>query len=197
MNLKYVGFVTLIMSATVSAETAYVTDNLRLGLHRAADTSDRSFRSLQSGQEIEILSRDRNYAHVRLPNGVEGYVKAGYLVFEKPAKLIVAETQAKVEQLEQDLAATKQAYAEPAATIAALNQQLEQTRAELATAGKAVTDLSSANDQYKTRHEQFKYSLPLSWVGGAMFVCLLTGFLAGLWWFDRESRKRHGGIRIY
>lgn len=197
MILKYTGFVTLILSASVMAETAYVTDNLRLGLHQAVDTSDRAFRSLQSGQEIEIISRDRNYAHVRLPGGVEGYVKAGYLVFEKPAKLIVAETQAKVQALEQELAETKEAYALPAATIAALNHQLEQTEAELDAAGTAVIELTSANKSYKTRHEQFKYSLPLSWVGGAMFVCLLMGFLGGLWWLDRAGRKRHGGIRIY
>ncbi len=44
------------------AETAYVTDILRLGLHRVEDTSDRAFRTLQSGQEMEILARDRNYA---------------------------------------------------------------------------------------------------------------------------------------
>lgn len=197
MNLKYVGFVTLMMSVTVLAETAYVTDNLRLGLHQAPDTSDRSFRSLQSGQEIEILSRDRSYAHVRLPSGVEGYVKAGYLVFEKPAKLIVAETQARVQQLEQELADTKAAYAVPGATIAALNQQLQQTQAELDSASSVAAELTHANENYKTRHEQFKYSLPLSWVGGAMLVCLLIGFLSGLWWLDRESRKRHGGIRIY
>ena len=44
------------------AETAYITDNLRLGLHQAADTSDRAFRTLESGQELEIISRNRNYA---------------------------------------------------------------------------------------------------------------------------------------
>jgi len=46
------------------AETAYITDNLRLGLHQAGDTSDRAFRTLESGQELEIISRDRNYANV-------------------------------------------------------------------------------------------------------------------------------------
>ena len=89
--------VLLMLPALLQAETAYVTDNLRLGLHQAADTSDRAFRSLDSGQQLEILSRDRNYAHVRLPDGVQGYVKAAYLVDDKPAKLIVAETQAEVD----------------------------------------------------------------------------------------------------
>jgi len=82
----------LFLPLLAGAQTAYVTDNLRLGLHQAADTSDRAFRSLDSGQELEVLSRDRNYAQVRLPDGTEGYVKVAYLVDDKPAKLIVAET---------------------------------------------------------------------------------------------------------
>ncbi len=85
------------------AETAYVTDNLRLGLHEAEDTSDRAFRSLESGQAMEILIRDRNYANVRLPDGTEGWVKNAYLVDDKPAKLIVAETQAERDALAAEL----------------------------------------------------------------------------------------------
>ena len=96
IKMRLVCGVVLLLPLLAVAETAYVTDNLRLGLHQAADTSDRAFRTLDSGQELEILTRDRNYAHVSLPDGVQGYVKAAYLVDEKPAKLIVAETQAEV-----------------------------------------------------------------------------------------------------
>jgi len=197
MRFRYVGMLTIFLSATVSAETAYVTDNLRLGLHQAADTSDRAFQTLESGQEIEVLNRDRNYAHVRLPDGVEGYLKAAYLVFDKPAKLIVAETQARVEQLEKELADTHEAFAVPGATIAALRQQLEQAQTDLESQSNQVEELTEANENYRSRHDQFKYSLPLPWVGSAMIVCLLCGFLAGLWWIDRKSRRRHGGIRVY
>ena len=38
--------VLLFMPLLAAAETAYVTDNLRLGLHTAEDTSDRAFRFL-------------------------------------------------------------------------------------------------------------------------------------------------------
>ena len=67
----------ILLPLVAGAETAYVTDNLRLGLHQAADTSDRAFRTLESGQELEILSRDRNYASVRLPDGVLGNCQSG------------------------------------------------------------------------------------------------------------------------
>ena len=79
----------LLLPVFAAAETAYVTDTLRLGLHQAADTSDRAFRSLESGQEFEVLSRSRLYAHIQLPDGTQGYVKAAYVVSEKPARLIV------------------------------------------------------------------------------------------------------------
>ena len=123
-----IGLVILVaMPAAALAETAYVTDNLRLGLHQAEDTSGKAFRTLESGQAVEILSRGRNYAHVQLPDGVQGYLKAAYLVFEKPAKLIVAETQAENEDLARQLEDTKRAFAAPAAAIAALEQELAET----------------------------------------------------------------------
>ena len=187
----------LLAAAQAAAQTEYVTDNLRLGLHQAQDTSDRAFRTLESGQALEILSRNRNYAHVRLPDGTTGYVKAAYLVDEKPAKLIVAETAARVEQLEAELAETKEAFAVPGATIAALEQELAARETSLEAAQSEVAELTDDNDNYRRRHEQFKYSLPASWVAGAAGVCLLVGFLLGLWHIDRKSRKKHGGIRIY
>ena len=187
----------IVLPFAAFAETAYITDNLRLGLHQAADTSDRAFRTLESGQELEIISRNRNYANVSLPDGVQGYVKAAYLVFEKPAKLIVAETQDANDNLKKELENTKAAFASPAATIESLQQQLAAREAALAESSGMITELAEENKDYQERYGQYKYSLPFKWVGGAMFVCLLGGYLFGLWWVDFQSRRRHGGIRIY
>ena len=187
----------LFVPLSAFAETAYITDNLRLGLHQAADTSDRAFRTLESGQELEIISRDRNYANVRLPDGTIGYVKAAYLVFDKPAKLIVTQTQNEVDRLKQELESTKAAFAAPAETIGSLEQQLAERNSALESSAARIAELTDENKDYEERYGQYKYSLPFKWVGGAMFVCLLGGLLIGLWWIDVRSRKRHGGIRIY
>ena len=187
----------LFMPLTVLAETAYITDNLRLGLHQAADTSDRQFRTLESGQVLEILSRDVNYANVRLPDGVEGYVKAAYLVFEKPAKLIVAETQGTVDSLQSEIDEMKAAFAAPAATIESLQQQLEASTVAIESGNAEVAAMSAELNDFRNRQSTYKYSLPFKWVGGAMFVCLLAGFLLGLWWIDQRIRRRHGGVRVY
>lgn len=192
------GLVILVaMPAAALAETAYVTDNLRLGLHQAEDTSDRAFRTLESGQPVEILSRGRNYARVQLPDGVQGYLKAAYLVFEKPAKLIVAETQAENEKLVRQLAETKQAFAAPAAAIAALENDIVERQSALDESTTRVEELTKENDRFRRRQDNSRYAMPLAWVAGALGVCLLAGFLVGLWFVDYRSRKRHGGIRIY
>ena len=188
-------FIAIPLSAI--AETAYVTDQLRLGLHRAEDTSDRSFRTLESGQEVEILSQNRNYANVRLPDGTVGYVKVAYLVTDKPAALIVAETQAENEKLQQELVRTKSQFAGPAATIDVLERQVAEQHAALDEGNRRVAELRAQNEDYLSRQEQYRHSLPVSWVIGATSVCLLAGFLGGLWWVDYRSRKRHGGFRIY
>jgi SH3 domain protein len=179
------------------AETAYVTDNLRLGLHQAVDTSDRAFRTLQSGQAVEILTRDRNYAHVQLPDGVLGYVKVNYLVYEKPAKLIVTETQVANEKLAQELEDTKRAFAGPAATIDSLESNVARQKAALAENDSKLQELIQENNRFRRRQSGYKYSMPFPWVASALGVCLLAGFLLGIWVVDYRSRKRHGGIRIH
>lgn len=191
------GLLLLIAPFVARAETAYVTDHLQLGLHRAPDTSDRPFRTLESGQALEVLSRNRNYAQVKLPDGTVGYVKVAYTVSEKPATLIVAETQAENERLTADLERTKAQFAEPAAAIDDLQQQVLEQNAALAKSAAQVEELTEANTRYVSRQEQYEYSLPLVWVAGAMLVCLIAGTLTGMWWLDYRSRKRHGGIRVY
>lgn len=191
-----IGVLTLV-PLLAAAETAYVTDTLQLGLHRESDTSDRPFRNLDSGQELEILSRTTYYANVQLPDGTEGWVKTGYLVNDKPAKLIVAETRAEADGLAKDLEELRSAFAAPAATIDALNQQVTDLEAQLHDSEAKKTELSEQNASLQNRQSQYKNSMPLQWVAGAVGVCLIGGFLAGLWWVDQRSRKRHGGIRIY
>ncbi len=190
------GFLAL-LPLVAMADTVYVTDNLRLGLYEAADTSGRPFRMLDSGQAMEILSRDRNYANARMPDGVEGWLKSAYLVSEKPAKLIVAETLAERDSLLANLEEMKLAFAEPAATIETLQADAADLAAKLQTSESQVAELEKQNAAYSGIRDLYRGSLPVNWVVAATAVSLIGGFLLGLWWVDRRSRIRHGGIRIY
>lgn len=195
--IAMLGLLSFLLPLVAVAQTAYVTDQLQLGLHQAADTSDRSFRTLQSGQEMEILSGDRNYSSVRLPDGTTGWVKTRYLIQEKPASLIVAETLAERDSLAAELEETRRAFAAPAETIEALQADAATFDAELNTANDRIDELEQENKSIQGLKEQYRGSLPISWVAVAIGVCLVAGFLFGIWWVDRRSRLRHGGIRIY
>jgi SH3 domain protein len=176
-----------------AAETAYVTDSLRLGIHAAADTSDQAFDNLISGTAVEVLERSGGYAHVRLADGREGWVRATFLVTTKPAAARIAELEAQVGGLEADTAAAKAAQLAAEQELARLTNQVGSTVALQDTAQR----LQTANRAYEERLEAYRYSLPLLWVIPALVVALTAGFLVGLWWLDARIRRRHGGFRVY
>ena len=186
----------LIVTSVAIAETGYVTDRLRLGLHQDETTSDRPFRMLESGDSFEILSRDGFYGHVQLPDGTTGYVKMGYVVLEPPAVLIVEQTQAENERLAAELAETRAAFEDPAARIDELESSLASLTADLESQRERAAELESENESLIARQAAYAYSLPYRWVAGAILVCLVGGILLGIWWVDRQNRKRHGGIRV-
>ncbi len=185
------------MPLSALAETAYVTDNLRLNVYPTADFSGSPFRTLQSGDAFEVLSRDQLAAHVELDDGVEGYVRAAYIVYDPPARLIVSQTQAENDRLSQELDELRESFAEPAAAIENLEQEAAELTAQRDDANERASTLEERNSTLERRASSYQYSLPYTWVAGAIIVCLIAGFLFGLWWVDRQNRKRHGGIRVY
>ena len=190
-----IGLVAL-LPLLAAAETAYVTDNLRLRLYNDADLTSVAD-TLVSGDEFEVLSRNAQTALVELPDGRQGYVSAAYIVYEKPAKLIVSESQAEQDRLSAELEELKASFAEPAALVERLNQEAADLAGQLDTANTRAADLEADNASLRKRQERYSHSLPYTWVGGAIVICLVAGFIGGLWWTDMQNRRRHGGIRVY
>ena len=191
-----IGVLTL-LPLLAAAETAYVTDNLRLNMYENADLSGARVDTLVSGQEFEVLSRNAQTAYVELADGKQGYVSAAYMVTVKPARLIVAETQAENDRLVDSLEKLRKSYAEPAELIDSLQRETAHLRSTVDANTERMAELEDENKLYASRSSRHAYSLPYTWVGGAIIVCLIAGFLVGLWWVDTQSRKRHGGIRVY
>ena len=179
------------------AETGYVTDNLQLRMYATADLSGDRIDTLESGQQFEVMSRNAQSAYIELPDGRQGYIRAAYIVFEPPAKLIVAQSQARIEELTQELADLRASFAEPAAAIESLQAEKVRLEAELAAATDRADELEESNDSLMSQAESYAHSLPYRWVGGALLIVLIVGIILGLWWTDRQSRRRHGGIRVH
>ncbi len=184
-------------AGAAAAETVYVTDSLRLGLHAAADTSDRAFENLVSGTAVELVERNSNYARVRLADGREGWVKATYLVAEKPAAARVLELEAGLSGLEGAAAAAKTAQTAAEHQLASLRGELQATTGSAESIQETIERLERENSAHAERLEAYRYTLPMLWVLPAVGVALVAGFLVGLWWLDAWIRRRHGGFRVY
>ena len=67
------------------AATAYVTDELVLGVYAAATTQGPRLATLHSGATVEALSTTGDATQVRLLDGTTGWVKTAYLTTTEPA----------------------------------------------------------------------------------------------------------------
>jgi SH3 domain protein len=184
-------------TALAAAETAYVTDSLRLGLHAASDTSGRPFENLISGAAVEVVERNTNYARVRLVDGREGWVKAMYLVTLKPAAARVAELEAEIATLTEAATTAKTAQLAAEHELGRFTAELQAKTGSAETIQDTVQRLQAENEAHEERLESYRHTLPLKWVIPAVVVALVAGFLAGLWWLDALIRRRHGGFRVY
>lgn len=188
---------TLLACPAGAQETMYVTDILQLGLHRAEDTSDTAFANVVSGTELTVLERAPNFARVRTPDGEEGWVRSFYLVSEKPAALRVAEVEAKVAELEQQLQAARSERDTAATDAADLVASAELELAAAEASRDTLARLQQENSAYEKRFELYRGAIPWPWVVAALVVALGAGFVGGWWWLDASIRRRYGGFRVY
>jgi SH3 domain protein len=198
--MRTLGFCGLLIFGSLgiaSAETAYVTDILRLGLHAAQDTSDRPFQTLVSGAELEVLQRVPNFAEVRTQDGRQGWVKSAYLVTDKPAQLIVAETAGALAAVQQELAAEQQLRVAAEEELHQLLNSAESRLGQAVALEARLDELSSRNSELEAQLERYRTVVPFNWAASAVVASLLGGFFLGLWALDAYIRHRHGGFRVY
>lgn len=195
--LSVVAGLLMMVAVPVSAEIAYVTDQLRLGVHQAADASDRAFTNISSGDRVDIIEETNYYALVKLPDGRQGWVKKNYLLPDKPAALIVEEMTrerddalGQLESLQSSLATREERVIQMEVEVAGREAAGLAEKEELIELREIRADLTD-------RLEAYSFSVPGGLFFAGLAASLVIGFLVGWWWLDRRSRARHGGFRIY
>jgi len=202
----------------VRAEPVYVIEQLVVSIASAPGPEGERIGQVKSGDKLELIEREGEDAHVRLPNGKEGWIKSSYLSAEEPLQHRLTERTAEVEKLKQEGERLKQdmgrleselAVARVAhRTGAAPSPTPAQTppaavaNSPTETLPPAVSDALSGGST-PIRETVFLRSpdrpgqTPWPLVLGTSFVMLLAGFVLGWKTLDRRIRQKYGGLRIY
>ena len=151
-------------AASAYAETLYVTDSLRLALYESEEMSDKPLSNLVSGTPVQLLERSASLARVRTPAGEEGWVKASFLVPDKPAKTRVAELEAELSGLRNENAEYRGARATANDSAEQLARSAAASKDSAEAMHEAVGKLERENATYVARLDSYRGSLPLPWV---------------------------------
>lgn len=132
----------MLATASVSAETMYISDALTVPLRRGPSNSHKIINAaLPSGTALEVLSEDKaaGFTQVRTQNGTDGWVPTQYLTNAPVAKDQLASATKRIQALETELKSvrenfkeTRGARVEAESRGADLDKQTKQLQAELA-----------------------------------------------------------------
>ena len=177
--------------------TLYVVEQLVVNVNSAPDASGERIATVKSGEALQVIEKSGEQVHVKLANGKDGWVRAGYLSADEPLRPRLAQREAEVAQLKDELTrlqgqlaaahgARPAAAAPPAAPTGAAEARAAPA-AETPAAAQALFD--SGADEPARR----VWPWALGWSLGALAV----GFLLGALVLDRHIRRKYGGLRIY
>ena len=164
---------------------------------RASDTSDRPFDNLVSGTAVEVLERNPNYARVRMADGREGWVKATFLVAEKPAAARVLELEAELGGFEHAAAAAKTAQTRASTSCAGLGKRAADTTGSAESIQETIERLAARERRVRGAARELPPRLAARLGAPGARRRASGGFLVGPLVARRVIRRRHGGFRVY
>jgi hypothetical protein len=187
-----------LLSIKGMAATAYVSDELVLGVYSEENNQGQRLATLHSGASLETLAQDGDFTQVRLSDGTTGWVKSAFLTPKEPAVVRVKRLE---EELDQSRATTP-ALAEAAARSEVLRLKLElaakQSELDSARAGGSapVTATPPAAGALAAIHAAAAPRWPVI-AGIAVAIGLACGFWLGFATLARRVRRKFGGIKVY
>jgi SH3 domain protein len=216
----------ILFASLANAETVYVIDELKIGLHQSASINSPIIKLIKSGTELKIVDRIDDLVEVEDPEGAKGWINQKYVLNSKPGKARISELEKEIESLKSGTLMTENnnAPAEQKELIQQLNSerlksgdlqaQLADLKAKIANVDSSdqfastINSLTEENQQLKaqlessgieinTTADSTGFSLQ-SWKQYliAILVILVIGMAAGAFALDYLNRRRHGGFRV-
>lgn len=171
-----------------AAATAYVSDELVLGVYAEESSQGQRLATLHSGTSVETLTQNGDFTQVRLADGTTGWVKSTFLTSNEPAVVRIKRLE---EELERSRATT------PALAEAAARSEVERLKGELAA---RQSELEAARAGRPPVLNPEADASPLRWpmiVAAGVAVGLAAGFWLGYATLARRIRQKFGGLKVY
>lgn len=168
-----------------AADSLYVVEQVVVSLNSAADGSGEHVASLKSGERVELLERQGEAVHVRLPDGKEGWLRAIYVSGDEPMRPRLQQSEADVARLKADVSRLETQLAASASM----------SHAETA-AAPAEENPPASGALFSPTREPQPHRL-WAWVSVTALAALALGFALGWRTLDRAIRKKYGGLKIY
>jgi SH3 domain protein len=194
--VKWLGALLLaLLSIKGFAATAYVSDELVLGVYSEENNQGQRLATLHSGTSVETLAQNGDFTQVRLSDGTTGWVKSAFLTTQEPAVVRVKQLQ---EELDQSRATT------PALAEAAARSEVLRLKLELA-AKQSELDAAHAQSPIPVSMKlsplaALQAAAASRWqvIAGVAVACgLACGFWLGYATLARRVRHKFGGIKVY
>jgi len=176
------GLAALLLAASpAAAQDSWVKDEVQINLRTGPGNQYRITDNLETGDSVRIVQRGDGWTLVRLADGREGWVPAGFLMDEPPAATRVARMEHEARELQ--------------GTVTTLRQELETLRAAH---GRLESDQTSGRERAQELEAE---NLELKagarwpeWITGAAILAsgMLVGSLVQTW----ASRRPRSRIRL-
>jgi hypothetical protein len=197
-----------VLPAQLRAATAYVSDELVLGVYAEQSGQGQRLATLHSGATVETLVVNGEYTQVRLSDGTTtGWVKSAYLTSQEPATV-------RIKRLQEELDVRR--ASPPGLAVAAAHSELEQLKSELANkqseldaarralasptpaSGGAVAGDAASNASAGGAMGVISAGIAHPWtLLVAVAAALACGFWLGYATLARRVRNKFGGIKVY
>ena len=195
----------LLAAFAAHGQTLYVTDKVQAVVYAQPSLEGNQVRILESGDAVELVSREGDNAHIRLEDGSEGWIEGSYLVVDIPATRQLQALTAENERLRAtartdsaasgELKTLKDRNAQLQADLAAAQRDLDAVQPKTAVPAEARPDDEIPVETVRPANRGQLFSI-LAIVAGAAATLAL-----GFWWgystLERRVRRKYGGLKVY
>jgi hypothetical protein len=195
----------LLVGLAAQAQTLYVTDKLQAVVYAQPSLEGNQVRILESGDAVELVSREGDNAHIRLDDGSEGWIASSYLVVDIPATRQLPALTAENERLRasartdaaasSELKTLQDRNAQLQAELGAAQRDLDALQPKAAAPAAVRPDDEIPVDTVRPANRSRWFSI-LAMVAGAA-AALALGFWWGYSTLERRVRRKYGGLKVY